>query len=265
MRTPDVTLHRGSSAVPEYGNHKLFPGLYPTLFPFGIGGLEDWNSQGDKNRVPFRAHANYLIDLCDRRFSAHPEFMFVVVNILQRRAVHLETRFRLRSSHIEAIEPHLLSVTPQQIQRVARHLADNGSYSGVADSDRSVLDLLRLVELVAAKVPGSHASKQALRRKIFAMCRHYGVPQVYITLNPGPVHSPLFHLMAGDESIDLLKRYPRVARSVERSLRVASDPATASHFFELSVRLVFQHLLGWDFEKGCSTAEGGILGHLEAF
>ena len=36
---PDLVLHRGSAAVPEYGNPDLLTGMYPTLFPAGTGGF----------------------------------------------------------------------------------------------------------------------------------------------------------------------------------------------------------------------------------
>jgi len=38
---PDLILHRGSTAVKKYKNPALMPGMFPTLWPFGIGGFED--------------------------------------------------------------------------------------------------------------------------------------------------------------------------------------------------------------------------------
>jgi hypothetical protein len=37
---PDLILHRGSTAIKEYKNPELMPGMFPTLWPFGIGGFE---------------------------------------------------------------------------------------------------------------------------------------------------------------------------------------------------------------------------------
>jgi hypothetical protein len=34
-QTPDLVLHQSSSAVPEYNNPDLLPGMFPTLFPLG--------------------------------------------------------------------------------------------------------------------------------------------------------------------------------------------------------------------------------------
>jgi hypothetical protein len=40
---PDLILHRSSHAIPEYKNPDLMPGMYTTLYPFGIGGFEHQN------------------------------------------------------------------------------------------------------------------------------------------------------------------------------------------------------------------------------
>ncbi|EJD44469.1 hypothetical protein AURDEDRAFT_65321, partial [Auricularia subglabra TFB-10046 SS5] len=256
-------LHRGSKPIGEYNNHEYFPGLFPTLFPLGVGGLEDHASQ--TQRVGLRTHASCLLDLANRSFAYHCAFVFLVVNILQRRKVHLETRFKVKSSRVAEVSAGLQSVTSEQIKQVGLHLSTRGSYDGVSADDRNVLELLRLVEAVAAKVPGGYATKVSLRRNIYSFMRHFGVPHVFLTLNPSPVHSPIFQLMFGDTAIDLSLRYPKVVDSVTRSIRVARDPAAAADFFDLRIRLIFEHLLGWDFAHNCSSERGGILGHIECF
>ncbi|KZV80625.1 hypothetical protein EXIGLDRAFT_629844, partial [Exidia glandulosa HHB12029] len=249
--------------IGEYNHCDLFPGLFPTLFPLGVGGLEDRARQ--RQSIGFQTHASYLLDLGDRSFSQHRSFNFIVVNILQRRAVHLETRFRMRTSHLEKITPDLLKISGEQIHRVATHLERGGKMNDLGPEDKSVFDLLKVVEIVAAKVPGSYMAKLTLRKHIFSYMRHFGLPLIYFTANPNPVHSPMFHLMFGDVQVDLGKRYPFVAAAYERSLRVSQDPAIAADFFDLSIRLMFEHLFGWDFDRKCSTDRGGILGHLLAF
>lgn len=37
---PDLVIHHGEHPVTEYNNPSFFPGLFPTLFPFGLGGFE---------------------------------------------------------------------------------------------------------------------------------------------------------------------------------------------------------------------------------
>lgn len=64
----------------KFDNLTLLPMMYPTLFPYGIGGLED------RNRcrvVTFHQGARHLFRLQDCRFQEHNSFLFSVFNMLQ--------------------------------------------------------------------------------------------------------------------------------------------------------------------------------------
>ena len=65
---PDLILHRGSAAVPEYNNSDLIPGMYPTLFPVGVGGFE---TTGRPCAISFQKQAEYYLDPADRSFRYH--------------------------------------------------------------------------------------------------------------------------------------------------------------------------------------------------
>ncbi|CAF3695839.1 unnamed protein product [Rotaria sp. Silwood1] len=72
----------GNKPANEYSNPNLLLGIFPTLFPYGCGGLEDGSRP---IRINFREHLRYLLSYADRRFAQHYSFIFVVFNILQRR------------------------------------------------------------------------------------------------------------------------------------------------------------------------------------
>jgi hypothetical protein len=59
---PDLVLHRGATAVPEYNNPDLLPGMYPTLFPIGTGGFE---IPDRACAISFQKQAEYYLDLVD--------------------------------------------------------------------------------------------------------------------------------------------------------------------------------------------------------
>jgi hypothetical protein len=77
---PDIILHQGFTAVNEYKNPTLLPGMFPTLWPFSIGGFEDSSRQ---TSLSFTAQANYYFDIPDHSFHSHNAFMFVTLNIIQ--------------------------------------------------------------------------------------------------------------------------------------------------------------------------------------
>ena len=97
---PDLIISNSTNPVPEYDNPSLFPGMYPTLFPFGIGGFDDSNRD---NELSLQQQANYYFEIADREFRYHHSFMFVVLNIYQRRLAHLHTSLTVRKSHFKKI------------------------------------------------------------------------------------------------------------------------------------------------------------------
>lgn len=88
---------------------------------------------------------------------------------------------------------------------------------------------------------------------------------MFFTLNPSATHSPIFQVIYGNEEIDLDFDRPAlpVTRS-ERACNVAKDPMAAADFFEFMHVCLFRDLLGWNFDKGKSTEQGGVLGPLRS-
>lgn len=62
---PDLVLHHGNDPIPEYNNPSLLPGMYPTLFPFGIGGFED---RTRPTPLAFDSQAEYYLNIHSKRF-----------------------------------------------------------------------------------------------------------------------------------------------------------------------------------------------------
>jgi hypothetical protein len=56
VNKPDLVIHRATAAVSEHNNPDLMPGMFPTLFPFGIGGFED---KSRKTPLSFKEQAAY--------------------------------------------------------------------------------------------------------------------------------------------------------------------------------------------------------------
>lgn len=259
---PDLILFRGSKAISEYQNPYLMPGMFPTLFPLGIGGFED-----SKRPTPlsFGEQANYYLDLVDREFRYHHSYIFIAVNIKQRRAAHLQTHFTIQKNKFHAIAQKLIDVKPDTLLSVANHLEKEGKYSDLNNEQKMALELLKHVNTIASRIPGSQAAKVFARSEIRSYCGHFGLPHLYLTLNPSPAHSPIFQVMFGDKTVDLTQRFPTLVPSRERALRLAKDPVAAADFFHFSITAIFSCLFGWDYAKSCSKPSGGILGKLRAF
>ncbi|CAF2856950.1 unnamed protein product [Rotaria sp. Silwood2] len=80
------------SLIVLYLDHIDYKGLYPTLFSYGVGGVENERRQV---RVPYSKHIRYLLSYHDHRFEMNKTFIFVTFNILQRRTACVKSRILL--------------------------------------------------------------------------------------------------------------------------------------------------------------------------
>jgi len=99
----------------EFWNPQLFPKLYPTLLPYGIGGFEDSRRL---HRISLRDQTCHFLNLTDRWFQTHPSFMFMVFNVLQRRQVLLNTSVKMKKSMFENIASDFVGISADDIETV---------------------------------------------------------------------------------------------------------------------------------------------------
>ncbi|KAJ3824621.1 hypothetical protein F5880DRAFT_1479893, partial [Lentinula raphanica] len=259
----NFVLSYSSDPVIEYNNPDLFPGMFPTLFPLGIGGFE---SKMQITSISLEAHAQYLLDQPDRLFRYHQFFPFIILNVIQRRKAHLHTSLSMSTEKFQHLVPTLLSITPSALTDVANRLKIEGNLTNMSDNERKAFQLLHQVNIVSAKIPGSQASKMTIRHQVQSYFGYFGLPHLWFTYNPSSVHSPVFQVFYGDKNIDLSERYPEILQPrSKRAYCVAKDPVAAADFFDFMFHILFQDLFGWDFKKGKSSERGGIFGHLRAF
>src|ERR1700683_3134150 len=57
-----IQIPHDPQPVNEFFHSKLFPKMYPTLFPYGIGGFED---QTRLQTIAFERHVKHLFNLTD--------------------------------------------------------------------------------------------------------------------------------------------------------------------------------------------------------
>jgi len=100
---PDLAVPRGN-IIKEYNNPDLFPGMFPTLYPLGIGGFDDPDRE---TPISFRSQVESYFDLFDHSFRYHRSFMFIALNIYQCQTAHLHTSFTVKRENFTEIAKHL--------------------------------------------------------------------------------------------------------------------------------------------------------------
>jgi len=255
-----LEIPHDAEPVNEFCNPGLFPMIYPTLFPFGIGGFEDSNCA---SKLSMKRHVKHLFSLADRRFQEHYSFLFTAFNILQRRESLLHTSLKVKKSNFASIAANFASVSPQAVHVVSERVASGDFITANTEDERQVLNLMKQVKLISSHVPGSSASRIAMRNEIRGLMMEKGLPSFYITINPADVFNPLVKFMAGAD-IDIDNLLPEQVPSYqEQSILVARNPAIAAKFFHLYMQAFIKAILGYDPDQ--INLEGGILGVVKAY
>jgi hypothetical protein len=99
----------------------LFPLLYPTLCPYGIGGPNE-----SKRDVPIflKHHVKHLLSLSDSRFQEHPSFSFTAFNILQRNEMLLHASLKVKHGSFEIVASQFATVSPEVVINVSERVAN---------------------------------------------------------------------------------------------------------------------------------------------
>jgi hypothetical protein len=241
-------IPRGNKPANEFLNPELLMGMFPTLFPYGCGALEDHSRPV---KITLTEHIRYLLSFEDRRFEKNDSFLFVVFNMLQRRtacfhAQLMTTRpyFRQSAHSLETLNCNDLSTALINISKKA--------YSTV--SDQRINLLMKHIKAVGGRVMGSAHSRSALRTKIHSLCFYLGLPSLFLTINPADMHSPVALYFAGVD-LDLDNVLPQdLYTTYERAHIVANHPVAAAKFFNTLIKSILKCLV-----------LGGVVGPTSAY
>lgn len=238
-----------------YTDYDLFPSLYPSLFPYGIGGFEHPNQP---LRTSMKAAVEHMLNMNDTRFQTHQSFLFVVFNILQRRAVSHSARLKMKQKDFTQFAEQLSTLSDDAIQRVADRYGKGDTSSAYDEEEKLVLKLMREVKLINSKVQGTAAARLAMRNEIRGMIMQLGTPSFYITINPADIYSPILKFLAGEE-IDLDNILPEaVPKFWDQAVLVAKNPCLTAKFFHLIMEAFFETIIGYNVKK--DVRDTGVLG-----
>lgn len=124
------TVPHGPNPINEYDNPSLFPCMFPHLFPFGLGGLED---SSRPVRLSIDSHVKHLLNLADTRFQTDNSFAFVAMNILQRRKNSRASRFKISKRNLARASELLSSVEASTCATIIQRGKQGGFVSPLND------------------------------------------------------------------------------------------------------------------------------------
>ncbi len=232
-------------ALNDWDNADFFLLAFPTLFPHGDGG----HCTPRPQTVSLQAWAKWALSHHSRRFARHPVFMYVVYDVIQRRATALGYSLLVKSQNWSQTQELIAGITHNQLCEVAELVRTTNTCK-----DPAVLALENLVQLVSAHVPHSFAKCYEYRLQMRALMITNGMPVLWITFNPSDLRCPIVLWLAGI-------RLP-VSDNTASAFKTATatiNPIAIATFFNQTCTAIFDHLLA------AGSIEGELFGPVSTY
>ncbi|KAG9124525.1 hypothetical protein FRC07_011299, partial [Ceratobasidium sp. 392] len=241
---------------PIPSRRNFWEAAFPSLHPFGVGGIESDRPV----LLLLNDQARWSLQYKDRRFRYHHSFIFTVFGIQQRRQGLLSTKIQMKRHDFDAVARTLSTITPEDLRRAA-----DEERRGERTSNPAINVLKQRVTATAKRVMASGPSRTQLRSQIYSAAVYFNQPSIWLTINPDDLHDPVAQIFACEE-IDMDKFVKTAGpNSTQRSKNIARDPYAAAKFFHFAVTLVLEKLLGITTSKTRVHTRKGILGRVKAY
>jgi hypothetical protein len=172
--------------------------------------------------------------------------MYLAYDMLQLRTSSLANGLLIQRQKWKSATDDIADLTEDQLLDALKALEEHRKIE-----DPLIRRLLRDVESIATRVPGSFAQKLKLRAEIRGQIIRYGMPAFWVTINPSDLRNPLVLILAGVQfSGDIFA----TANSAIREAMATSNPVAVAEFFHHVCKAIFEGLLA------SNTGHVGILG-----
>jgi len=241
-----INVIHGSKLMSSWDNPAYFTSAFPTLFPYGTGKHKDMRRS---KQLSLKVWASLLLRHCSRscviyfgrltvrRFQKHPQFIILAFDVARRDHTIKQTSIHTHSRHWASTEQLLESLTPDELKEAA-----NQAQEYKAIENPAVRALLRSVDRVGAHALGSDAKRFHMFAELKSSVVYYGLPVIYLTLNPGERHSPLALLYAG-EDIDVTEFCPDYYNVASRMEIMLDHPLAVVEYFHTTLRTILSTLI----------------------
>ena len=158
-------------------------------------------------------------------------------DILRRDYTIKQTSIQTRSKHWATTDTLLHSLTPEQLTDAADQAE---RYETITNP--SIKALLRAVDRIGASALGSDAKRFLMFSCLKSSVIYHCLPIIYLTLNPGDLHSPLALFYAGEE-IDITEFLPHDYSPSVRNTRMSQNPLAVVEYFHTTIKTILSTLI----------------------
>lgn len=246
-----LAVGQSDKMISMYANPEAYPGMFPWLFPYGLGGLH-FRRYG--RGFSESQHRHQLLMYHDKRFQRDPYFPMIAFSHMQMKAGSKASHVAVRRSTFDVVAKRLVEVETHHqevLLEMASRIQNGGSIAPQTDAEKTCAELLRDVDYIGKGVQGSLTSKKLMRSEIWSLVNFLGAPSWFLTFSPADGnHGLCMYYSADGSEWDPLT----VLESDERFALCASNPVAAARFFHFVVEKFVRHILG------IGTSHDGLLG-----
>ncbi|CAF4135694.1 unnamed protein product, partial [Adineta steineri] len=210
-------IPHSSKPVNEYFNPKLLAGLYPTLFCYGLGAAED---QTRPLTINLREH--------------------ILFNLLQRRDACFHAQLIATKPYFRSSAQEIHSLNTNDIEAALKNISTGTHNTG---SNKALGKLLNHIKTIGGRLMGSAYSRTSLRTHLHAMIFNQSPPNIFLTLNPADIHSPVALYFAGVK-LDLDNAQAKqLMDAYKRAEIIASHPVATAKFFHILISNILDTMI----------------------
>ncbi len=247
----------GHEEEPEsiYHNPRLYPGMFPWLYPYGLGGFDNTRMRVKLDHI---AHVRANLMYVDRRFQEDRCFPFIVYNQRQIKNCGHGGYLLTQKGYFHDVAQKIVDIDREALDSIIDRAGAGEFVSPRTAGEKSCFDLINIVDRVASHVEGSATQKKFQRNEIRSLIYAQGVPFFFITFAPADFKNPLCLYLCGDK-VDLRQSNPLLRSSDDRLRSIARNPVGAARFFHFMVTTFLRVVVRF----GSNTP--GLFGHPDAY
>ncbi|KAF8592100.1 hypothetical protein K439DRAFT_1325878 [Ramaria rubella] len=182
-----------------------------------------------------KSHISHLLGLADTRFQRHLSFIFVMMNIIQRRNSSFKLAFTCM--WFPKVSEALKKVDSDSLTKLQSKLNKNPYAQPENEGEKAAFDLLNYVNYISDHISGSTAEVNAMREEIRAIICSRGLPHLFIIINPADAHNPIAQVLAG-RKIDLDEFFHNLSPQsevFEQAKLIAENPVAGAKAFKVLI------------------------------
>lgn len=226
-----------------WNNPKLYPQMFPWLFPYGHGGV---GQEVHNNVIGRDVHIHHLLGYHDKRFQRDAGFLIVQMNHQLIRQSSRGSFVSMKRGNFGRAAEAIDKLDPAVLLTIGERLKNGGRFVPRNPEEKRCATLMDQVDVFGTWVDGSLAKKKQQRGEIWSLINFRNAPTWFFTISPADAKHPLcIHWASND-----VEFRPEIKGYKERQHLVTRNPVACAQFFDHIVRIFIKHLCGWsDDEK----------------